>query len=1477
MMTIASQDKRKQLERKLLDLAFEKIELSSVSALLLSTLIVVALWPIIEHQRLLVWLGTMTIIQTLILFYARRYKSARSVESELHKWRTGLVAGGVAGGLCWGSTVFGFPSTPFNPETVLGIFVLPSTPFDPVTVLLMFILAGVAAYASVAMAFVPSFAMVFLACTLLPLSVWLLSFGEHMNVTMSMISFSYFFVMVVLSRRMYATVCSLISVSEENLGLRTAQQESDWRMQQFFESAPGFFYTASMTADGKSSMPFVSAGIHELFDLASGEVAGSMSPLFALVHAEDIECIVDAREASRKNLSRFRIEFRINHRIKGERWIELHSLPQREPDGSTSWHGFMQDITGRKRMEELLAVGEREFRTLAENLPVAVIRYDAEQRRRYINPAAERMLHGSMTELLGKVPGDGGVPATPAMIEHYRGKMEDVLATGEAGELEFVLDELPSDLQECFEVRFVPEYSIDGKSCGVLAIWYDITERKRMEDRLAMRECEFRSLAESSPDFIIRYDREQRMRYLNGNLMKLLGIAVLEEVVGKHPSEVWPDGRFAAIDEAAVKAIASDEMQLIELAAPGPNGETTFSHIYVVAERDAAGEIVGTLAFGRDITAIRATQRQLELLEYAINVSSDAIYLINGESLRFDYVNDSACHALGYSRKELLTMEPSDIDPDMPREQGAEIMRNSPVGLRVSFETRHRAKDGRIFSVELNGTHFELDGKKFSLSVVRDITERKRVLRELELLGFAINQSSDAMYVQDESQYFISVNDAACRALGYSREDLLEMSSPDIDPDFTREMLAHAFATAELGKPSCFETRHRTKDGRIFPVEITGTFFEIDGARHVISMARDITERKQVELALRASEEKLSNLFALSPLGIALTDMQGCYIEFNEAFRAICAYPTDELMTLDYWTLTPKKYEAQEAEQLESLAKTGRYGPYEKEYRQKDGTLIPIQLSGVLVSGRDGGQYIWSIVEDISERRKSEAELKERFKRIAELNRHLEQNARDLEEQAVELEMSKEQLQQTEAWYRSILHSAPDGMLIVDSRGYIMQVNAQLEAMFGYEGGELPGCSIEVLLPQAARAAHVDLRNGFISSGQRDRRMAGAAQDLFGSRKDGSEFPVDVSLSRLPDLDGREGTICAAVRDVTERQKADVARESALAEALRLAQLRSTFLAQMSHELRTPLNGILGYSQNLLRGEALGENQRSGLKIIQHSGEHLLTLINGILDHAAIEADKFELIPGDIELESFLSTIISIIRVRVEQKNIAFSCDAGDDLPAIVRGDAQRLRQVLLNLLSNAVKFTDNGKVILRVTYSAPSRLRFVVQDSGVGIAAEQLDSIFQPFEQVGETSRRAGGTGLGLAISHKLVGLMGGSINVESLPGAGSVFSFEVEMPAVQSDSAKVNAAVLSEQAATRSLPLMPLLLAPPPQELDVLQGLALRGNMRDVALQATRLAELDPRYVPFAEHLRQLAKGFQTKALLGFIAQYRDEKECK
>lgn len=233
-------------------------------------------------------------------------------------------------------------------------------------------------------------------------------------------------------------------------------------------------------------------------------------------------------------------------------------------------------------------------------------------------------------------------------------------------------------------------------------------------------------------------------------------------------------------------------------------------------------------------------------------------------------------------------------------------------------------------------------------------------------------------------------------------------------------------------------------------------------------------------------------------------------------------------------------------------------------------------------------------------------------------------------------------------------------------------------------------------------------------------------------------------------------------------------------------QAKSVFLANMSHELRTPLNGILGYTQILLRDSALVAKQREGVQVIQQSGLHLLTLINDILDIAKIEAQKMELAPQEFHFSSFLTGVADLCRVKADQKGIQFDYQVIGDLPEGIYADDKRLRQVLLNLLSNAIKFTQQGTVRFKISGQPLSydpavplyKLRFQVEDTGVGIASHALEQIFLPFEQVGDRSQRTEGTGLGLTITRKLLELMGSRLEVESRLGVGSQFSFELELP---------------------------------------------------------------------------------------------------
>jgi len=256
------------------------------------------------------------------------------------------------------------------------------------------------------------------------------------------------------------------------------------------------------------------------------------------------------------------------------------------------------------------------------------------------------------------------------------------------------------------------------------------------------------------------------------------------------------------------------------------------------------------------------------------------------------------------------------------------------------------------------------------------------------------------------------------------------------------------------------------------------------------------------------------------------------------------------------------------------------------------------------------------------------------------------------------------------------------------------------------------------------------------------------------------------------------------VRDLLEQQKIYTTQlQEAKITADEANQAKSDFLANMSHELRTPLNGILGYAQILSRSSFLPEKEQSGINIIYQCGSHLLTLINDILDLSKIEARKLDLNPSIIHLPSFLQGVVEICKVRSDKKGIDFIYNYDENLPTAIASDEKRLRQVLINLLSNAVKFTDVGRVVFTVKGEKISDsscvIKFQVEDSGIGIAEEDLDKIFHAFEQVGTDKKRyAEGTGLGLAISQKIVQLMDSEIQVRSKLGEGSIFSFTASFP---------------------------------------------------------------------------------------------------
>lgn len=444
--------------------------------------------------------------------------------------------------------------------------------------------------------------------------------------------------------------------------------------------------------------------------------------------------------------------------------------------------------------------------------------------------------------------------------------------------------------------------------------------------------------------------------------------------------------------------------------------------------------------------------------------------------------------------------------------------------------------------------------------------------------------------------------------------------------------------------------------------------------------------------------------------------------------------------------------------------------------RRNDRLLAVLELA----SFERWGPRKRALVEDLLPVLAMNLEILQRNRRTRTLLDATTAQAGQLEQQAQVLETQQRELQATEAWYRGIIESAPDGMLVSDDQGRIVMVNVQIERMFGYGNGELVGQKIEVLVPESIRPDHVALRDRFLAEGG-SRPMAVGNRELRGQRRDGSQFPVEVGLSRLPAVGGRNFCVCASVRDVTVRKREEDELREAREVALEATRAKSEFLANMSHEIRTPMNAIIGMSHLALLTQ-LEPRQRNYIEKVNRAGENLLGIINDILDFSKIEAGRLTMEAIEFRLEDVLDNLASLLATKAEDKGLELLFQIAPEVPTALVGDPLRLGQVLINLGNNALKFTEQGEIVVGAETGVCDEhgitLHFWVRDTGIGMTPEQCGRMFQSFSQAdASTTRKYGGTGLGLAISKDLVELMNGRIWVESEVGVGSTFHFEIRL----------------------------------------------------------------------------------------------------
>ncbi len=707
-------------------------------------------------------------------------------------------------------------------------------------------------------------------------------------------------------------------------------------------------------------------------------------------------------------------------------------------------------------------------------------------------------------------------------------------------------------------------------------------------------------------------------------------------------------------------------------------------------------------------------------------------------------VNDAYLRRSGYTREEILSKHIGDIEAlesheDVRASIDEVIRRGSAV-----FEAHHRAKDGTVWPVEVNAVHWRMDGGYF-LVFMRDLTGRRHAEAALrtseEHFRTLYDAIADALVVHELRNdgppgRFLEVNRVACERLGYTREEMLRMTPLDIDAPDSAVDVNVIGARVRAGETVTFEQIHVAKDGRRIPVEIRAQKFELGGRVHVLSLVRDVTERKHAEEALARENERSQSFLRAASDGIHILDADGYVLEASDSFGRMLGYTREELIG-SHVSLWDAQWSSEELKtKIEEQIARQKYSLFETRHRRKDGKVLDVEITTHPLE-LDGQPVLFNSARDVSERKRAQAE-RDRFAAI-------------------------------------VAHSS-DAIVSRDLDWNITSWNASAERLFGYTAQELIGQKMWLFIPpEREDEAHRHdelLHRGEPVVGIETVRIA----------KDGKRVEVSLNLSPIRNEHGELTGVSLIMRDISERKRVEgelelyrqqleqlVARRTADLE--RANRELESFSYSVSHDLRAPLRAINGFAHMLLEteGESVSAKGREHLDRVMRNAGKMGHLIDDILMFSRVS--RAELRMGEVDMHALARASLADLKDEYPTTQVRIGA-----LPPAA-GDQHLLKQVFSNLINNAFTYSSR-KEAPEVQIGAQQQdgeTVYFVKDNGAGFDMQHAGQLFGVFRRM-HTDAEFPGTGVGLAIVKHILERHGGRVWAEAAVGEGATFYFTVK-----------------------------------------------------------------------------------------------------